>query len=344
MIDLAVQASAMVCHVGLTAPAACAAIRCGLNNFAETRFMDNAGQWITGAEVPLPIPWRGRSKLAQMAAMAVREAVTGMDPNTFNNVPLLLCLAEPDRPGRIPDQDQLLLGEVEQILGYPFHPSSSVISKGRVSGVWAVEKARMLLTESRCRHCLIVGVDTYLTAPTLAAYLAESRILTDDNSDGFIPGEAGCAVLLARAPNAPKAAVVITGLGFGLENAHIRSEMPLRGDGMVLAVKNALVMAGRDLGDLDFRICDISGEQYYFKEAALALARILRVRKETFDIWHPAECLGETGAAVAPAILAVASAAMAKNYAKGNGILCHFANDDGQRAALVLNAAPGADR
>ena len=63
MIDLAVKACACVTHVGLSAPATCAAIRCGLNAFAETRFMDTNGQWITAAEVPLSTPWRGRAKL-----------------------------------------------------------------------------------------------------------------------------------------------------------------------------------------------------------------------------------------------------------------------------------------
>ena len=341
MIDLAVKACACVTHVGLSAPATCAAIRCGLNAFAETRFMDTNGQWITAAEVPLSTPWRGRAKLTHMAAPAVKEALTGIDPDTIQEIPLLLCLAEPDRPGRIPKQDELLIADIEQETGFRFNPSSTIIPKGRVSGVWAIEKASKLLSDSRCRYCLVVGVDTYLTSATLTAYAKEDRILTEDNSDGFIPGEAGCAVLLTRSVTTPDAPIVIKGIGFGLETAHIRSEDPLRGDGMVLAVKNALSMTGQNLGDFDFRICDVSGEQYYFKEAALTLARVLRARKETFDIWHPAECIGETGAAIVPAILAVASAAVSKKYAKGNGILCHFANDDGQRAALLLNAAGG---
>jgi 3-oxoacyl-[acyl-carrier-protein] synthase-1 len=106
---------------------------------------------------------------------------------------------------------------------------------------------------------------------------------------------------------------------------------------MVTAVKSALAMAGLDLADLDCRLCDASGEQYGFKEAALTLTRILRKRKEAFDIWHPAENIGETGAAIAPVLLAVASAAMAKNYAPGGrGMICHCGNDDGERAAMVV--------
>ena len=89
--------------------------------------------------------------------------------------------------------------------------------------------------------------------------------------------------------------------------------------------------------DLDFRITDLSGEQYYFKEAALALGRILRQHKEEFDIWHPAECIGESGAAAGIAVLAVANAACRNAYCAGPNILTHVANDAGQRAATVLH-------
>ena len=45
---------------------------------------------------------------------------------------------------------------------------------------------------------MICGVDSYLTALTIAHYLAERRLLTPDNPNGFIPGEAAAAILCAR--------------------------------------------------------------------------------------------------------------------------------------------------
>jgi 3-oxoacyl-[acyl-carrier-protein] synthase-1 len=128
----------------------------------------------------------------------------------------------------------------------------------------------------------------------------------------------------------------LTGIGFGVERAHIDSEEPLRADGLTAAIATALADSGCALHELDFRITDLSGEQYYFKEAALALTRILRQRKEEFDIWHPAECVGESGAAAGVVILAVAEAACRKGYAPGPNILVHLGNDAGDRAAAVL--------
>jgi 3-oxoacyl-[acyl-carrier-protein] synthase I len=87
--------------------------------------------------------------------------------------------------------------------------------------------------------------------------------------------------------------------------------------------------------DVDYRIADLSGEHYYFKEASLALARTLHRRKEDMDLWHPAECIGEAGSVIGPAMIAVASAAARKTYAPGPNVLIHAANDAGERIAIV---------
>ncbi|MFT0708815.1 hypothetical protein ACDX39_09850, partial [Pseudomonas aeruginosa] len=56
---LSIVASGMVSAVGLSAPASCAAIRCALDNFQETRFIDQGGEWLLAASVPLEQPWGG---------------------------------------------------------------------------------------------------------------------------------------------------------------------------------------------------------------------------------------------------------------------------------------------
>lgn len=332
---LAVRASGMMTGVGLSAPAACAAIRCGLNNFAETRFMGGDGEWLVGSEVPLDPPWRGRAKLVHLAAPAIRECLDALEGVDVVHVPLLLCVAEPDRPGRFDGIEDHLFEEIQDELGVQFHRSSKVVARGRTGGALAVKGAADLIYRGRFPVCIVAGVDTYLVAGTLAALERNRRLLTSENSNGFIPGEAGAAVLLGP-PTGKSGELQVVGTGFGKETATILSEEPLRAEGMVQAIKAALTVAGLSMGDLDFRITDVNGEQYGFKEAALALSRILRVRKEEFDIWHPVECVGEIGAAIVPLVLGVALAGHRKDYLVGPKVLCHFANDDGDRAAIVL--------
>lgn len=332
--QLTIVGSGMVTAVGLTAPSACAAIRCGLNNFRETAFLGSTGEAIVGSEVPLRGPWRGPKRLARMLSAVIGQSFEADETIRPAETPVILCIAERERPGRYEDLKQRLADEVSARM--PLHPDSIIVSQGRVGGVVALREARELLYGRGHSAVVVAGVDSYLSAPTLAVYEAKRRLLTPANSDGFIPGEGAAAVVVKRALPTMEPQLVVLGIGFALERATIEGEEPLRADGLVEAVRNALADARMRIEECDFRITDVSGEQYWFKEAALAVARLLRARKEQFDLWHPADCIGEVGAAAGPAVFNVAWAASRKGYAKGPNILCHFGNDDGKRAAAIL--------
>jgi 3-oxoacyl-[acyl-carrier-protein] synthase I len=336
---LAVLGTGMVTGVGLSAPASCAAIRCGINNFEETRFMAGSRNWIVGSEVVMETPWRGLAKLTNMAATAIRDCLKALPapPRPESPLPVILCIAEEERPGRLRGLGGPLLFDLEQELGMKFHPESSVIPQGRVGGALALLRAQKLLSEGRHSHVVLVGVDTYLCGPTLAAYAERNRLLTAINSDGFIPGEGAAALLLTRADDQAPAVLTCHPPGFAREAAHIESEQPLRADGMTQAVKAALAAAGLSFGQVDYRISDVSGEQYRFKEVALATNRVLRERKVNFGIWHPADCVGETGAAALPIMLGVLHCGARKRYLPGPVFLAYLSNDDDKRAAVVLS-------
>lgn len=334
---LSIVASGMVTGVGLSAPASCAAIRCAIDDFQETRFMDSGGEWILGSSVPLEQPWRGISKLTKMLAIALQECATSDAKLTLEQVPILLCLAEADRPGRFADLGNQVFIETQKELGISFHEKSAIIEQGRISVAIALNHARKLIYEENFPQVIIAGSDSLLVGPGLRSFEESERVMTSVNSNGFIPGEAAAAVLVQAPGKSSNAQLICLGIGYGNELSTVYAEdIPLRGDGMAQAIRSALSEAGCDMGATDFRITDISGEQYAFKEAALALLRILRQRKVFYDIWHPADCVGEVGAAIGPIILSVLLAAMHKGYSPGKNVLAHFGNDEGKRAAMVL--------
>jgi len=335
-LPIAITGTGMVTGVGLSAPASCAAIRCAIDNFQETRFMDNGGEWIIGCEVPFEEPWRGKYKLIKMAAAAIRECLEGNQKIKPESTPMLLCLSEHERKGRVIDNDNQFFLDLQDELELEFHEKSRVIAKGHVAVAVALKHARSLIQELNVKHVLIVATDSLLVGPTLAHYEEYDRLLTSNNSNGFIPGEAGAALVVEPVYAGQEKQLVCVGLGFGVEEAHIYSEEPLRADGLTDAIKESLGDAGCEMDDLDFRITDLSGEQYHFKEASLALLRILRKRKEEFDIWHPADCIGEVGSVLAVVMLTVIKFASEKGYSKGNKVLVHLGNDDGKRSAMVL--------
>ena len=298
--------------------------------------MDSGGEWILGCEVPMEKPWRGRTKLLKMAAAAIQEILRDNADINPEQTPLLLCLAEHGRPGRIIDDDARLFLDLQEELGIEFSDQSLVIAAGHVSVAIAFKHAREFIHRQGMRHVLIAASDTMLVAPTLAHYEEKERLLTSNNSNGFIPGEAGAALLLESGSGNSAGVLYCEGLGFAVETAHVDSEEPLRAEGLTAAIKESLQDAGCEMGDLDFRITDISGEQYYFKEASLALSRTLRQRKEEFDIWHPADCVGEVGSTQGLIMLSLLKAACEKNFTKGYRMFAHMGNDDGKRSSMVL--------
>jgi 3-oxoacyl-[acyl-carrier-protein] synthase-1 len=339
MKPAAIVGSGMVTGVGLTAPSSCAAIRVGLTGFVETRFMFDA-EWLIGCPVPLVEPWRGREKLVRMLTCAIRECVEGLPEWATNGLALLVCVAEPDRPGRLEGQDETLIVDLEERCGLRFHPASQIVAGGRVAGLEALERARALIADG-VAGCVVAGADSLLSPTTLADYEKRRRLLTKTNSDGFLPGEAAAAVLVRPPGDGGTGELRCLGIGYGLETATIESGRPLRGEGLAQAFGAAIADAGVDWPSVDYQLSAVSGEQYGFKEAALAVSRTVRPVKHGFDLWHPSDCIGEVGAAIGPCLLAVAWAAARKGYAPGPGVLCHAANDDGRRAAAVLRWTSG---
>jgi 3-oxoacyl-[acyl-carrier-protein] synthase-1 len=182
---------------------------------------------------------------------------------------------------------------------------------------------------------MIAGVDCYLTAPTIAHYLDKRRLLTADNPNGFIPGEAAAAVLCKLSE---RGGFQLFGLGLSREAASIynKSDLPLRADGMTAAYDAAFRETGIDMSRLGYRISDLIGEQYYFKQTALASIRLLRGRHEFQDLWSPAESLGNIGAAAVPLMVGMAWTAARKNYAAGNPVLVEASSDAGACGAAVF--------
>ena len=332
---ITILATGLVTAVGLTAAASCAAFRSKITNPFETSFVDSSGAWIMAHQVELDRPCYGLTKLTEMAALAIGEALQDINRDQWHQLPLLLCVAEAERPGRIAGLDDQLLINIQSELAISFAPESAVVPHGRVGVAVALARARELMTNAGVPRVLIAATDSFLSWPTVSHYEREDRLLTEANSNGFMPGE-GAGALLVGAGGSRSRQLLCAGIGFGREPAHIDSGEPLRADGLTQAIKASLDDAGRQLHDMDFRITDISGEQYYFKEASLALSRTLRQRKEEFDIWQPAECTGECGAASGVMVIAAAREACLKAYAPGHNILTHWANDAGQRAAVTF--------
>lgn len=341
---IAIGGIGMMTGVGLDAESSCAAIRCGIDNFQDTNFLAPDGEWLLGSQVPMERPWRGVKKLAKMLAGAIRECAGELSGVPLEDIPLIVGVAEDGRPGRLEGIGEQLPIALNRELESNLNRECQWVSQGRVGCAVAFNMARRMLyrTENPVDHVIVAGVDSYLVGSTLNSLIEQHRILTAENSDGFIPAEAAGALLLSRPSSSDRGNLYCLGLGFAREAATISSGEPLRADGLVKAIEAALSEAGITMADVDWRLSDDSGEQYGFREGSIALSRTMRVLKDEFDIWHVADCIGEVGAAVLPCLLGTAFMGMKKDYLPGRTMLCHLGNDDGKRAVLILKAAKGA--
>jgi 3-oxoacyl-[acyl-carrier-protein] synthase I len=327
----------MTCPVGLYAEAACAAMRASISMFADLPYGDNSGEAIIGSTVGRPAPEiRCEEHFVDLLCSAIKDCQT---PAVPEDIPLLLGLPEPERPGIPKRLAERMIGRVQEELGFHFHPGlSQTICSGHTSGFVALRTARELLRHRKATACMVCGVDSFLSARSLLWLAEHGRLKTEENSDGVIPGEAAAAVLvgLTEASGATSS-VRIAGMGFAHEHVNILSQEPLLGLGLSEALRDALAEAGIGLHEIDFRLSDVTGESYGFREQMLALARVMRSRREEgMPIWHCAEFIGDTGAAAGVCQLVVAFSAFKKGYAPGNRGACYTSAISGDRAVVIV--------
>lgn len=268
--------------------------------------------------MPLPRNWIGEKRMAHMAAAAICEAFEAA-PQARADCALILCLAEEDRPGRPTPDGPRLAARIAEIVEAPAHRRTRIVAHGRPSGHVALQQARKLLAEGEVSHVMIAGVDSYLTTRAIAHYLAANRLLVPGNPNGFIPGEAAAALLCAPSGGALR----LYGLGLAREEAFIcnPADLPLRGDGMTSAYRAALGESGIAMNRLGYRIADLIGEHYWFKQSALASIRLVRGPAAFQDIWSPGESVGNIGAATVPLMSGMAWAAARKGCAAGDPVI-----------------------
>jgi 3-oxoacyl-[acyl-carrier-protein] synthase-1 len=341
MSTLTITAAGMVTPVGFNAATSCAALRAGVRNVCKTNLWDKyTGTYLAAGKVPLPQWWVGLGKLADLAAPAILEclAVSRIPPE---RIPILLGVAPADRPFRLSGLDNELFELIQERLGFPLHPSSAVVPRDHVSAVVGLLVARDLIASGRAPAVIVAAVDSLLQHDLKNHYLDQNRLLTPANSNGFSLGEAGSAVLVTASRDDQPGLRVLS-LSLDQEPATVESDLPLRGEGLTRVIRSALSQASLSLQDIHYRITDLNGEHYKFKEIALQGGRFIRrPTAKLFDIWHPIEYIGDVGAAIGPLVFGLALHASEKGYGNGPTVLCTFGNDSGERAGAIVHFVGG---
>ena len=342
MVDrqrLSVQAVGMVSAVGVTAESSCAAIRARISRYSEIAFHDSEGEAIVGA--PAPEATGGRFGIPRIIAMlegAFRDCVESYQrrwSTRHNPVSVIIAVGDSSRPDYNSDVANRAIAALHDRWPWLAMESSGVLSHGKTGIFDALSAARDLV---RDRDCIILAADSLINARALRWLEEHRRLKTESNSDGVIPGEAAAALWVASAHEGRPSLAHIDGIGFASEpsaNDPTRANTAL---GLAEALRGALADSGLSFRDIDFRVGGMTGERWEFMEASVAFSRVMRERKSRFDLWLPAEMLGDVGTALGACMLATTAYGFIKRYAPGKRAVVFQSSTSAHRAACIISA------
>ncbi|HSQ57383.1 MAG TPA: beta-ketoacyl synthase N-terminal-like domain-containing protein, partial [Gemmata sp.] len=181
--------------VGRSAPASAAAVRAGIDNFAEHPYMtDNAGEPVKVARAPwLPDDLTVTARMLALAEGAAEEALQPLQGATrLGNPSLAVFVGIPTTgPGLSEELARELKERLSESLATGFELRGvETCPNGHAAGVVALQRGWRLIHEGEIDFCLVGGVDSYLGPERLLEIEARKQLHTDDNPWGFVPGEA----------------------------------------------------------------------------------------------------------------------------------------------------------
>jgi len=189
--------------------------------------------------------------------------------------------------------------------------TSRIFRMGRAAALMALEAALVRIAQNPAETVVVGGVDTFLDLRRLAILDSEARILGPRTMDGFIPGE-GAAFFVLKDASTPQAIppgirVKVLGAASVLDEGHLYGTAPSLGQGLANAMVKLRATLPGGVAPVASTFAGFNGENFDAK-----LWGVARLRHDDFFLpemvfQHPADSIGDTGAA-AGAILTVLGA------------------------------------
>ena len=251
-----------------------------------------------------------------------------------------LVLAAPEKlPGwRTPVDDRFLPLLAEHSGVALDEANSYVLPRGRAAGFQALSLAHNLIAQGVSPYVLVGAVDCMVDEKSLAHLEAKNRVLGQGIKDGFAPGEAAVFYLVSQGggngPNAeaaPSLPFECVNLGESMEPGHIYNDTAYTGEALSDACRAAI--NGGNAQGFGAIVGTLNGESYYAKEWGVAQIRLQKHFTEQYQVEHPADCLGDLGAASGLVNLALVQTGLAKGQYRAD-VLLTASSELGERSAL----------
>jgi 3-oxoacyl-[acyl-carrier-protein] synthase-1 len=343
----------MVSAAGVGVGGSCAAIRAQICRFREVENLyycqgDNASGERAPVVMAPAFKERPREALGALCLGALRDLVgsSRLARRDLSSLRLSLCLPSWAPAAQSRDALDRFLRDLAAQAGFAGIQSATVTAGGHSGMLAAISQAAGDLAARGERGCVLAGVGSYFNTETLAALDAAGRLKSERNRDGFVPGECGVAILLESVSALEKRGAaplaILRGTGNGREPRGIVSGNPSSGQGLRGAIEQAFASAQLNAG-VEWVVCDLNGESFRAREWGLVQSYLPTLVGTVRRVWHPADCIGDVGAASGGVLLATVARAFARGYHPATRALVWAGSDEGARSAMIIDK-PGTER
>ncbi len=341
--------------VGATAEQSCAAIAAGIMRFNEHAYYQctpEDPEWdeplpLFVSDVPVLDPFLdGAERLLQLALPALSEvmAKAKLKRRDLEHCGLMVSLPQADKAVNALNLPAKFVPALCKLTGLNTFKLWKTSQTGHTGVFTLIQSAMQKLKAGDVETCIVGGVESYLLEERLDTLDAAWRLRSGRTVDGFIPGEAAVMLLLETAAHAKARGAPILAtlgpLGAATEPETIHSQKNSTGEGLSQAIENALQASTAGPG-LDTVYGSLNGESYYAFEWGVTLTRLNAVLAALKPLIHPADAIGDTGAATGGLLLALATEAFKKHPAPSATSLLWTSADNGHRMALTLQKGEG---
>jgi 3-oxoacyl-[acyl-carrier-protein] synthase-1 len=339
---LGIDAVAAISPVGHDLLQTCASVRAGINRFASHPVLECASgdpeaeepvePLVIGLSKRFPDEIEAPERLIAMLLTCLNDMLLAEEIGASDLATSAFLLALPPDDAAVAEWElrECFAPALWERAGLPAPVVFETSQSGHTGMFELCGRAFDLLQEGAVESCYVAGSDTY-NAGARVALLDDSKSLHSSRGlDGFIPGEA-VSILRLSPPQAGSPVALLERPAFGREPQPATSDRHSTGQGLAQSIRE--VSRGRRW---DRVYCDLNGQSYRFAEWGLMRVRLTAELADDLALVHPADCLGDVGAATGGILVGCAVQALQRGYAGAPHALLWTASDDGARASLCV--------
>lgn len=344
MKKLAITAANSITAVGHDGRMTAAAVRAGVSRLSECdEYLDSDDNPITVARIR-DIEDDNQdtaSRISSIASQCLEDLLGDYFQDRASRpskAHLFLGVASGDRPG--PRYEESSLYPLLMVIkDWVDTVELEVVPQGNASMPYSISQAAELIESDPATLCIIGGIDSLLKASTLNWFEQAGRLksVSYGRHQGLIAGEAVGFTIIedqAQAEQANRPILArITSLGLAEESSPRASGSPSRNSGLTDACHAAL----NGIQDKEIRALfgDLNGENSRAVEWGMADMRCFKERHDQLQLWTPANCYGDIGAASGTAMANIVTQGFVRGWLQ-SPVMLFCSDDHGSCGAVVL--------